>query len=156
MATIIVHKETKIGPGEWSGMVEARITDADLTAAATSDTVAITGIPSDAFPIGAKLEVGQYVTGGSISACTVSVGDAGDPDSLMTATNIFDTTALGTLTGTQGAESLYDATPATAGSGFTCIATFALTGDNADQADTGKLAIYVPYRRIALKADGVG
>ena len=74
---------------------EVTITHADLTDADTSQAIDLaTDDNGNAFPVdcqivGAFIRVDTDFSGGSVSALTCQVGDAGDPDELITATSVF-------------------------------------------------------------------
>lgn len=68
---------------------EWTIGHADLTAAATSEAISLTGFPTDAAPVACEMIVDTDFSGGSVSACVVEVGDAADPDELLTSSNVF-------------------------------------------------------------------
>jgi hypothetical protein len=70
-------------------------------AGATAQTITLaTTYPRLSFPPNvmrheAFIELRQTFSGGAVSACTVEVGDAGDTDGLLTATNVFTGQDLG-------------------------------------------------------------
>lgn len=138
MATLLSKKENRIGD-KYYGTVDWQVGIADLDAEATTDTVVLTDIPSDANVTRCKLIPQAYFTGGSISAMTLQVGDGTDADHFVTATNVFDTTTLGTATGTQGAG--IGGTPGT----VTC--TFTSTSDDVDAATAGSCVVRCHYER---------
>lgn len=125
-----------ISYGEW------RITHDDLTAAATSEAIALTGFPANAAPIFAEVKVETDFAGGSASAATVVVGDAGATNELLTSTNIF--------TGVQNTAWI-QTTGATLNSDFqreaayAPIATVATTDDNVVNLTAGSLLVRIYY-----------
>ena len=54
------------------------------------------------------LYLAEVFAGGTIAACTCSLGDAGDPDGLQTSTNIFTGQSLGYKANTTGAAEYAD------------------------------------------------
>jgi hypothetical protein len=68
-----------------------QITHADLTAAATTQTIDFdAALPADAFVIGVYAEVTTAMSGGAVSACTADLGvKSGDTDGFMDAVDIF-------------------------------------------------------------------
>lgn len=123
------------------------LTDADLSAAATSEAVAITGFPANAKPIYARIEINTAFSGGSVSALTVEIGDAVDPNGKMTAEDCFTGASTGVIAGSDGAEADNSAVLEAA---YSPIATFRSTSDNVDALDAGDLNAYVYYQAIGL------
>lgn len=128
------------------GRFVAKVTHADLDAAATSDTVALTdittgaGFPANAIPLAAHVELDTEFSGGAVSAITVAVGDAADADELFTATSVFTgatagmKSAAGAAVGKFAHESAYSP-----------ILTAALTGGNAADLTAGSLYVIIQY-----------
>ncbi len=73
-----------------------QITHADLTAAVNGDAqdILLGALPPGAVYLGYSFKITTFFTGGAASAVTMALGSgaAGDPDQLVTATNVFDTT----------------------------------------------------------------
>lgn len=72
-----------------------RIQHSDLTAAATTEAIAITGFPSDSFPLGVIIELDTAFSGGGSGSCTVAIGDAGDPKEWSDELSVFTGVAAG-------------------------------------------------------------
>lgn len=75
-----------------------RIQHSDLTAAAHSESIAITGFPADSFPLGVIIELDTAFSGGLSSSAAVEIGDAGNTDEWMAATSVFAGVAAGLYT----------------------------------------------------------
>lgn len=123
------------------------ITTADFVDADTSEEVAL-GTDDDgvAFPANARVlwavaDLKQVVAGGTISAVTITVGDAADPDELLTSTNIFTGAALGKKY-TPAAAYVPLTLEATA---YAPIAVITFTGGNSNTATTGRIVIVIDY-----------
>lgn len=81
-----------VGPDAHPGIIERvlRIQHSDLEVAALTGAINLGAIlPARARLIGREVQLATLFSGGAVSACTVQIGDAGDPDSIMTATDIF-------------------------------------------------------------------
>lgn len=122
--------------------MEWTIGHADLTTAATSEAETLSGFPVNAAPLKAEVFVDVDFSGGTVSACTVEVGDAGDEDELLTASNCF--------TGVQN--TAWTDTPSAAIVGkfkreaaYAPIATFRSTTDNVVSLTAGSLRVRIYY-----------
>lgn len=127
-----------------------RVQLADFTpAAATTQELDLNVLfPNNTFPEGVDLLEGAFVqvlalsAGGSLSAVTVSLGDTGDPNGLMTASN--------TLGGGAAAGDVHR-TPAAAEyalraeSAFVPTLTIDTTGDNVDAHTTFDVLVAIPW-----------
>ncbi|MFZ5896822.1 MAG: hypothetical protein ACOY0T_37545 [Myxococcota bacterium] len=71
------------------------ITHADLTEAVNgqAQAIALGTLPPGAIVLGRASVLSEYFTGGGATAVTMQFGTAADPDAVMSATNVFDTTA---------------------------------------------------------------
>jgi hypothetical protein len=85
--------------GREFGRIEQTITAAQLAAitpAGTTVSLAITGFPTSARPVAARIHINTKFAatgaGVSVSAITATVGDAADPDELLDDTNLMPTT----------------------------------------------------------------
>jgi hypothetical protein len=65
------------------------VTDADLTAAATTQTLPIGALPAGAQILGYRIGLTTPFTGGTASAVTVDIGDAGDVDAIADGCDVF-------------------------------------------------------------------
>lgn len=82
------------------------------------------------------------ISGASISAGTIQIGDTADPNGLQTAVDIF--TAAGVLHSTPAA-----AENARRGeTAFAPTATITLTGGDVDEIEAGEVIIYIPWRKL--------
>jgi hypothetical protein len=140
--------EQKIAPGVYMGYVEFTVDESALTAAATTEALDI-AFPANAYPLYAGLAIGAYFTGGSVTAVTAQLGDAGDPNGILAALNVFDTTSLATWTGTGGVEVEYGSTgPAADGeSAYAPQILFTSTTDNVVNLTAGFLSGRIFYKR---------
>lgn len=115
----------------------------DLTAAATTEAVDIStddegrAFPANAYVIGASIDGQVAMTGGSVSALTVQIGDTADPNELLTATSVF------TATGWAHAPGVY--TPMTLEAAYAPEALVTATGANVDQVTAGRAVLYIYY-----------
>lgn len=128
------------------GRFIAKVGHADLTAAATSEAIALThyrtgsGFPANAIPVASHVELDEEFSGGAATAVTVAVGDAGDVDELFTATSVFTgagagvKSAAGVATGKFAHESAYAP-----------IATFTATTDNVVNLTAGSAWVVIHY-----------
>lgn len=119
------------------------IDTSDLTDAATSQAVSLgtddagNSFPANARVIGATCHVLTAFAGGSVSALTMQVGDAADPNELLVATDM-------TATGFTDAPGVY--TPWTLeATAYAGLATFTSTDDNLDALTAGKVEVYIHY-----------
>lgn len=121
------------------------ITTAHLTDADTSQDVDLaTGDDGVAFPANAKVlsghcELQVVVAGGTISAVTISLGDAVAANELMLATSVFTGAALGRKWAPGAYASL------TVEAAYAPIARIAFTGGNANTATTCRILAIIDY-----------
>jgi len=107
-----IHDDSITIQGHTYGTARAKLRYTDLTAAATSQVLTFAQLHA-AHPLGAStipaeavIEAAELVpitafAGNSATTATVALGDAGDPDELITATDVF--AAPGALTRANGA-----------------------------------------------------
>lgn len=125
-------------------LYRAFLVDSDeLIDASATQTVALGTLPVGSVIESCWVEVrAPFTDAGSISACTVQVGSAGDPNSLLVAFDLF-----GTSTGDRSeAKGAWET-----GSGLALKALFTATGANLGNAtitslDAGAVAVCVKYR----------
>ncbi len=124
------------------------ITHADLTDADTSQSIALFTLgPNDAIA-GVRIKHSAAFTGGSVSACTVSVDGAVDGvGAYATAFNIFQAAANTTL---QWSQCLKNGTAASTGQ--VVSATFTSTGDNLVNLTAGAVDIDIYVLTDSVKA----
>jgi len=145
---ILVGRPASSASGSGAGLlapisyIEQRITHADFVAAATTETEAITGFPANAAPLFAEIKVETDFSGGSVSAATVTVGDAGSANELLTSTNVF--------TGVQNTAWIQTTGAALNGkfqreAAYSPILTITTTTDNAVNLDAGSLLVRIYY-----------
>jgi hypothetical protein len=140
--------EQKIAPGVYAGVLEFDVLEGALTAAATTEALTIPGFPSDAIPLHAEIAIGTFFTGGSATAVTAQIGDSGDPNGLLAALNVFDTTSLGDWTvGTLGVEAEYGSTGPALESAYAPEILFTATTDDVADLTAGKLSGRIYYKR---------
>lgn len=143
------YKQHSNDEGWEFGKVELYVTHTDFEAAATSDTVAFASpiFPTNAIPYKASMQLTEVFAGGSISAATMQLGDAGDADALIAAGDVFTgSSLLAAETHGSGAESLGSAVMEAA---YAPILTLTLTGDNCDALTTGELMATIYYMKHA-------
>jgi len=70
-------------------VLSQRIQHSDLTAAATSEAIAITGMPANALIVGAYVELDTDFSGGSVASCDVEIGDSIDTDGFLQSQSVF-------------------------------------------------------------------
>lgn len=121
--------------------------DSALTDADTSQAVSIqaddagNNFPANARPISAHTLVKRAIGGASISALTVQIGDAADPDEMLTATDLFGD-ALNSWTDAPGV-----ATAWRLESGYVPTAQYDSTGANVS-AVTGEVIHVITYYKM--------
>jgi len=80
--------------GSGPQLVRFTITHAELTDADTSQTINLKTLPKGSVILAVRIKSDEAFTGGSVSACTVSVGSAaGSADDFATAFDIYTTVA---------------------------------------------------------------
>lgn len=116
------------------------ITHATLDAAATTQEIALTGCPTNVFPVAAYVEITTAMSGGTVSAVTVSVGDTAAATEVMAAVSVF-TGASGKVQGTPGANSgLFKIEAA-----YAPIAKFTSTTANLADLTAGSITVHLLY-----------
>ena len=122
------------------------VDSSELTAAATTQTIALGTLPAGAQVAMAYLDlVAPFTDAGSISAVGLEVGSAGDPDALIVSQELMSGAAAGYLRG-DGANPSASAMALKAK--FT--ATGANFGDGAtSDLDAGTVAVHVYYMILA-------
>ncbi len=116
-------------------VLSLRITHVDLTAAATTQAISFATLPSGPvwfLETWADLDVA--FAGGSISALTVSLGDAVDHDEILDDVDGFATLGAKSIRGARA----YGYMEA----GHTPIVTITATGDNVVNATAGEVVVY--------------
>ncbi len=134
--------EVKINAGT------AQIGATDLAAAVTQEIDLNVAFPNNTFPT--NVQRGEaYIkrevdfSGGTITAINASVGDANDPNGLVTATNIFTGAGEGYFGSPAAAE--YAMQPESA---FVPTLTLDTTGDNVADVTAGRLVVVIPFRPL--------
>lgn len=114
---------------------------ADLTAAATSESIALGTIPAGAIVLGVAASGYTPFTGGSVSACVVDIGSTGDVDAIKDGMNVLAAAVDGQpSTFTAGINPNKYFAAATVLS-----ALFLATGDNVVNLDAGAITFRVVY-----------
>jgi hypothetical protein len=145
---ILVGRPSSPASGSAAGMVapisyiEHRITHDDFVAAATSETEAITGFPTNAAPLFAEIKVETDFAGGAVSAATVTVGDAGSANELLTSTSVFTGVQNTAWIQTVGASLNSDFQREAA---YSPILTLATTNGNTADLTAGSLIVRIYY-----------
>ena len=137
----------------WSKRIE--LTSLTLPAATTGAFNLNTLFPNDAFPVNCVrgtplLYVETPGSGGAITALTAALGDAGDPNGLMTSQDVF-TGVSGGVIDTTGAE--FEDAPEAA---FVPQLTLDSTDGNLDAITAGVLHAVIGYRLFPAVAQGAG
>ena len=115
---------------------------ADLTAAAVSEAIALAAFPTNVIIIAGCIELDTDFSGGGASACTAEIGDAGDPNELAAAVNIFTGAGAGLKEGEPVAITAFGFKAA-----YAPICT--VTADvNVGTLDAGALIVHVYYREV--------
>jgi hypothetical protein len=118
------------------------VNSSELTAAANTETLALFTLPANATVLNCEVDVVTlFADAGSISAVTVQVGSAGDPNALFAALGCFTGDTVGRLS---------SAGVGAVGDGLAVKALFTATGanfgDGADpDLDAGQLRVRVLY-----------
>lgn len=152
-ANPVIHRMRTSGRFPWLErplfVWELLITIGDFTgAAATSQELDLAVVyPDFPFPEDVWLEPGAHIvpvtafSGGAVSASTLELGDTGDPNGLVTASNVF----TGVTTGVSVA------TPAAAEyalrfeAGYLPVATIRTTTDNVSALTAGRALVRIPF-----------
>lgn len=149
-----INKPIRIDKAVTYGVAKYRITHADLTDDDTSQTITLSElaqgaagsvVPANARVMFAWANVVVPFSGGTVSAVTVALGDAGDIDELITAVSVF-TGASGILP-KSGAYTL-----GTYETAYAPIATFTSVDGNLLALDAGVLELFVQYEAITADA----
>lgn len=128
---------------------ELTLTIGDFTGAgATSQEIDLDAeYPNNPFVNGVWLEPGAHFVlltefaGGAVSACTAELGDTGDPNGLITASNVFTgaTTGVPIVTPAAAEYALrYE-------SGYLPVVTLRTTTANVSALTAGKLLVRIPF-----------
>ncbi len=147
--------ERDVGGGQFFGWVESTFTVADLTTASATEAESIANFPADAYPLRADIIIGEYFTGGAATAVTAQIGDTGDPNGLVAAVNVFDTSTVGSSLQnagelTDGVEAEYGSTGPSLEAAYAPEVLFTVTTDTADDLTAGQLTARVYYKRYAM------
>lgn len=141
------------------GTARALLTHEDLDAAATSQTFTLTAlvaahvqgaeaVPANAQILGAAIVRLEDFAGGSSSAVVVDLGDAGDPDELVDAADVFTgAKAAEALSFANGTYSLGDFEAA-----YAPQVVVTATGDNVDALTAGRVEVEIFYRAYSTAA----
>jgi hypothetical protein len=123
-----------------------RVDYTELIAAATTQTIALVTLPSNAVIVADWLDiVAVFTDAGSISALAVEVGSTGDPNSLQTSTELLSGPPSTGRVRTDGVKET--------GDGLAVKALFTATGANlgdgaATDVDAGSLDVHILYRVV--------
>lgn len=134
--------------------VEAVITDADLTAAATTQTIEAISLPAYAIVKNVTYYLDQEFDGGATSELTIQIGDGTDPNGYIEAKSVHADASSVTSSLVDGAY-LNDATTDNVVNGKqyssadTIDVLFTATGANVSVLTAGKLRVIVEYLDIA-------
>jgi hypothetical protein len=135
------------------GVARCRVDFDDLTAAATSEVITFaeaivnhpTGaeaVPTNARVMFAWINLLEEFAGGSVSAITMDLGDAGNDDELVAAEDVFTGASTGVKTGA-GAYTL-----GTFEAAYTPILTFEATDDNVVNLTAGAVEVCIAYQAV--------
>lgn len=117
-----------------------RIQHSDLTAAATTQAIAITGFPANSIPLFSVFEIETPFSGGTAAGVVVKAGDAGADTELFGNVSVFTGAsgivqgAPGTLAGTYTLEAAYSP-----------IATFISVGENLVNLTAGDGYVHIYF-----------
>lgn len=136
------------------GVAKCRISHTDLTDADTSQTFTFNTLakedgsrrfPANARPMYAWINVITGFSGGSVSAITAALGDAGDIDELITAVSVLDgAEGLKVKSGTYTLGSFETA--------YAPIVTIVSTDDDLENVDAGVIEVCIAYESIQTRA----
>jgi hypothetical protein len=126
--------------GRLGQFIEADFGHADLTTAGASQALDIGDIPAGAQIRGVDIRVATAFSGGTLSAMTIDVGDAGDADAIVDGANVFAATdgQAASLPDGIAPNKRFDAAT-------TLTATFTATGDDVADADAGACTVRVLF-----------
>lgn len=133
----------------WSTSI---ITHDEFTDADTSHELDLNGrtagkeFPANAVPVGCYMDLVEVFAGGTISAATVQLGDAGAPGGLFTDQDVFTGATLGLTAVTYGTELGF--TTFNIESAFAPTLTLDTTDGNCDDTTTGKVRVHILYHKI--------
>lgn len=124
--------------------LEVAFTHDDFTAAATSESVNIPGLPANTMIFGAEINLTEtFDDGGIMLAIIAQVGVSGDEDAYVDDVDVHDGTAsLGRENNNTGTNFPY------VNAGITPVLTIVATGGNVSTLAQGKLAVRIFYREI--------
>ena len=129
--------------------MKLQITTADLTAAATTDTVDFAStLPDGSLLMGISYDLIEVFAGGSVTACVVDLGDGTNADRFIDNVDIFTGATTGfafETADTVGDGADTGGLPLQLTAATTFRATVTSTTDDVDQLTTGILNIYLDY-----------
>lgn len=135
-----------VAAGQAIGVLAIPFGHADLTTAGTAQAVDLSAtVPENIKVIDVWVNQVEVGAGGTISALTMQLGDAGDPNGLMTAIDVFTGSDLG-LRYQAGTPTEYLSNEAALG----LIATMTSTAGNLDTATTGSWIVYLRYLTLPI------
>lgn len=117
-------------------VLSLRVTHEDLTAAAVTQAISFATLPSGpVWFLETWADLDEAFAGGSISALTIDLGDAGDVDEILDGVDGFATLGSKSIRGARA----YGYMEA----GHTPIVTITATGDNVVNATAGEAVVYL-------------
>lgn len=153
-ADLEFRAESTLVPGSAVRTIKKVVGHADLTAAATTETIDFSSqIPAGATVLARFIKVDTLFSGGSVSACTVDFGDADAATGWFNGENIF----TGQATGVRAKPGTLGAIVSGAAADVKLAARtpklkFNTTGDNVVNLSAGSLTAYVQYIENSLGA----
>lgn len=132
------------GTGESMQIFSEQVEHSDLTAAATTEAYALTGFPANSVLVDAWIDLDTVFSGGSVSACTVQLGDTASTDELMSAKDVFTGATLGL---TYEDALAYVPKKEAAYAPELLVTT---TDDNVVNLDAGDLTVYIRYMTMPV------
>jgi len=152
--SLAFERTIQVGKLVTQGVAKCKITHADLTTAGTSqvltfNTLAV-GVGDELMPATSRvmyawINIITPFSGGSVSALTVKLGDAGSDNELITNVSVFTgASGLKTKTGSY-ALGTYEAA-------YAPILTFTSTDDNVVSLDAGEIEVLIQYETLSTAA----
>jgi hypothetical protein len=119
--------------------LEQTIEHGDLTAAATTEAVALGTLPAGAWVLDHEIYITTLFSGGSVATCTLDIGGT-DTDAIVDGHDVFTGAATGRLRG-----STLGVHPTGYFSSQAMVATFTSTTDNLVNLSAGALVVTILY-----------
>lgn len=127
------------------------VDEADIATGVGAKTFTVATMPAEAVIIDAGLALTEVFAGGSLSACTASIGDdvTPDVDAYVTAIDVFTGADTGARVSPRGAKLVEATYQPVLASGKKVTLVITPTGDSLINCTTGNITAWVLYRLTA-------